>query len=625
VKNRPSNNLLNDHGKKLEHINPMVETKKIINEFCITFSTINGSGSATANTTLMRALFKMGIPVSGKNIFPSNIQGQPTWFSLRLSAKGYYGRVEKDDIMVAMNPGTVERDLKLIKPGGVLLIPDDFRLPDVPADLHVYAMPVKKLMKEMEVNPKLREYIANMVYVGILAALLDIPIDDIEAALVFQFKGKRSAIDPNLKAVKYAWEWANANLTKTDAYFVEPMDGNQNCIMTDGNQAGALGAIYGGVQYLGWYPITPATSLAESLMEYLPSLRQEPGTGKDTCVVVQAEDELAAIGMAVGAGWSGLRSMTSTSGPGLSLMTETLGLAYYAEVPVVIWDVQRVGPSTGMPTRTAQGDLTMVNFISHGDTQMIQLIPGSVNECFEFGWKAFDIAERLQTPVLIMSDLDFGMNQWTTKAFQYPDAAMDRGKVLWENELDSKIAELDGKWGRYLDVDGDGIPYRTLPGNRNHKSAYFARGTSHDEYATYTESPEVWERVFNRIARKIELGKKYLPQAVIETEKGASFGIIACGSSDPAVEEARDFLRSMGLQSDYLRVRSIPFGDEVKTFLESHNLVYVVDNNRDGQLAQLLQVSFPSCACIVVKIAHMNGLPLSAEWIQSQIKAAVEK
>ena len=608
----------------MEHITPMVETSKILDEFCITFSTINGSGSATANTTLMRALFKMGIPVSGKNIFPSNIQGQPTWFSLRLSAKGYYGRVEKDDIVVAMNPGTVANDIKLIKPGGVLLIPDDFRLPEVPDDLHVYPMPVKKLMKEMEVNPKLRDYIANMVYVGILASLLGIPVDEIEAALDFHFKGKRSAIDPNLKAVKVAWDWANANLTKTDPYFVEPMDGNQGCIMTDGNQAGALGAIYGGVQYLGWYPITPATSLAESLMEYLPSLRQEPGTGKDTCVVVQAEDELAAIGMAVGAGWSGLRAMTSTSGPGLSLMTETLGMAYYAEVPVVIWDVQRVGPSTGMPTRTAQGDLTMVHFISHGDTQMIQLIPGSVSECFEFGWKAFDIAERLQTPVLIMSDLDFGMNQWTTKAFQYPDAAMDRGKVLWEKELDAKIEELDGNWGRYLDVDGDGIPYRTLPGNRNPKSAYFARGTSHDEYANYTESPEVWERVFNRISRKIELGKSYLPRAVVEKEENARFGIIACGSSDPAVEEARDLLSSMGFFSDYLRVRSIPFGDEVKAFLEDHAIVYVVDNNRDGQLAQLLQVSFPPSAGKVVKIAHMDGLPLSAEWIQRQIKAAVE-
>lgn len=603
----------------------MTETKKIINEFCVTFSTINGSGSATANTTIMRALFKMGIPVSGKNIFPSNIQGQPTWFSLRLSARGYYGRVEKDDIVVAMNPSTIASDIQKIKPGGVLLIPDDFKVSEAPAGLHIYPMPVKKILRESEVNPKLRDYIANMIYVGILAYLLGIRVETIESALDFHFKGKRSAIDPNLNAVKAAFTWASENLTKEDAYSVEPMDGNKDCIMTDGNLAGALGAIYGGVQYVGWYPITPATSLAESLMEYLPILRQEPETGKDTCVVVQAEDELAAIGMAVGAGWSGLRAMTSTSGPGLSLMTETLGLAYYAEVPVVIWDVQRVGPSTGMPTRTAQGDMTMVNFISHGDTQMIQLIPGSVSECFEFGWKAFDIAERLQTPVFIMSDLDFGMNQWTTKAFQYPEAQMDRGKVLWEEDLDAKLAELNGNWGRYLDIDGDGIPYRTLPGNRNHKSAYFTRGTSHDEYARYTESPEVWERVFGRIAKKLDLGKKYLPEAILESDPGAKFGIIAYGSSDPAVEEARDGLGESGLPSDYLRIRSIPFGNDVKSFIDGHEVIYVVDNNRDGQLAQLLQVEFPICAGKIIKIAHMDGLPLSADWIQNQIKAAVEK
>jgi 2-oxoglutarate ferredoxin oxidoreductase subunit alpha len=610
---------------QMEKIATMAETKKIINEFCITFSTINGSGSATANTTLMRALFKMGIPVSGKNIFPSNIQGQPTWFSLRLSARGYYGRVEMDDIVVAMNPSTIPSDIQKIKPGGVLLIPDDFKVSEAPADLHIYPMPVKKILRESEVNPKLRDYIANMVYVGVLAYILGIRIETIESALDFHFKGKRSAIDTNLNAVKAAFTWASENLTKEDPYFVEPMDGNNNCIMADGNLAGALGAIYGGVQYVGWYPITPATSLAESLMEYLPILRQEPETGKDTCVVVQAEDELAAIGMAVGAGWSGLRAMTSTSGPGLSLMTETLGMAYYAEVPVVIWDVQRVGPSTGMPTRTSQGDITMVNFISHGDTQMIQLIPGSVSECFEFGWKAFDIAERLQTPVLIMSDLDFGMNQWTTKAFQYPDASLDRGKVLWEEDLDAKLAELNGNWGRYLDVDGDGIPYRTLPGNRNHKSAYFTRGTSHDEYARYTENPEVWERVFARIAKKLDLGRKYLPEAILERDPDAKFGIIAYGSSDPAVEEARDGLREGGLPSDYMRIRSIPFGEDVKSFIDGHEIIYVVDNNRDGQLAQLLQVEFPVCAGKIIKIAHMDGLPLSAEWIQNQIKTAVEK
>ena len=602
----------------------MAETKKIINDFCITFSTINGSGSATANTTLMRALFKMGIPVSGKNTFPSNIQGQPTWFSLRVSDKGYYGRVEKDDIVVAMNPATLTNDIKYLKPGGVLLIPEDYKVSEISDDIVVYSMPVKKIMRESEINPKLRDYVANMIYVGVLAYLLGIPVSTIEGALDFHFKGKRSAIDPNLDAVKAAHAWASANLEKRDAYIVEPMNATQGCVMTDGNLAGALGAVYGGVQYVGWYPITPATSLAESLMEYLPQLRRDPVTGKDTYVVVQAEDELAAIGMAVGAGWSGLRAMTSTSGPGLSLMSETLGLAYYAEVPVVIWDVQRVGPSTGMPTRTSQGDLTMVNFISHGDTQMIQLIPGSIDECFEFGWKAFDIAERLQTPVVIMSDLDFGMNQWTSKEFQYPEIPMDRGKVLWEEDLEAKLKELNGNWGRYLDVDGDGIPYRTVPGNRHPKSAYFTRGTSHDEYARYTEAPEVWERTFARLVKKIELGKKYLPKAVIEKEPNSAFGIIASGSATPPVEEARDLMKEKGIDSDYLRVRSIPFGDEVKDFLDTHAICYVVDNNRDGQLAQLLSVEFPQYAWKLVKIAHMDGLSLSAEWVLKEITGAME-
>lgn len=602
----------------------MAESKKIINDFCITFSTINGSGSATANTTLMRAIFKMGIPVSGKNIFPSNIQGQPTWFSLRVSSKGYFGRKERDDIVVAMNPATVTRDVKKIKPGGVLLIPDDFTVSEVPQEIHVYTMPIKKIMREIEISSKLREYIANMVYVGILSFLLGIPLDLVESALDFHFKGKRSAIDPNLAAVRAAHTWASENLIKEDAYFVRPMNATRGCIMADGNLAGALGAIYGGVQFVGWYPITPASSLAESLNEYLPVLRQDQKTGKDTYAVVQAEDELAAIGMAVGAGWSGLRAMTSTSGPGLSLMSETLGLAYYAEVPLVVWDVQRVGPSTGMPTRTSQGDLTMVNFISHGDTQMIQLIPGSVKECFEFGWKAFDIAERLQTPVLVMSDLDFGMNQWTSEAFEYPDAPMDRGKILWEEDLDRKIAELGGKWGRYLDVDGDGIPYRTVPGNRNPKSAYFTRGTSHDEFARYTEDAEVWERVFGRIAQKIEKGKKYLPHSILEEESQPAFGIIACGSTDPAVQEARDEFRDQGIRSDYLRIRSIPFGGDVESFLQKHEKIYVVENNRDGQLAQLLSVAFPGLAGRLIKIAHMDGLPLSAEWVSSSILTAEE-
>lgn len=446
----------------------------------------------------------------------------------------------------------------------------------------------------------------------------------IKQALFFHFKGKQKAVDSNFNAVVAAYDWAAANLTKKDAYRVEKMNGVEGYIMADGNTAGALGSIYGGVQFVGWYPITPATSLAETLNEYVPILRKDPATGEDTCVIVQSEDELAAIGMAIGAGWGGLRAMTSTSGPGLSLMSEYLGLAYFAEIPVVVWDVQRVGPSTGMPTRTAQGDLTMVHFISHGDSQMIILIPGSINECFEFGWKAFDIAERLQTPVIVMSDLDFGMNQWITKKFDYPDRPMDRGKILWEEDLQKKLDELNGQFGRYLDIDGDGIPYRTLPGNQHPKSGYFTRGTSHDEFARYTESPEVWERVFDRIAKKFETAKNYLPEAEISQMPGAKLGIISSGSADPAVVEARDQLVEKGVKTDYLRVRSIPFFEDVKEFLATHEKIYVVEINRDGQMLQLLTIYFPEYATKLVKVAHMDGLTLSAEWVAAQIEKKEE-
>ena len=592
---------------------------RIVNDFCITFSTINGSGSATANTTLMRALFRMGIPVSGKNIFPSNIQGLATWFSLRVSKDGYMARVDKDDIVVSMNPVTVEKEIEFINPGGVLLIPDDFRIPEVRPDIHMYQMPVKKLVKESNVSPALRDYIANMVYVGVLANLIGIDLDLIYKAIDFHFKGKQNAINSNFDVVKAAFEWCQQNLVKEDAYFVEKMNGTEGHIMTDGNTAGALGSIYGGVQFVAWYPITPATSLAESLNEYLPVLRKDAQTGKDTFAIVQSEDELAAIGMAVGAGWGGLRSMTSTSGPGLSLMTEYIGLAYYAEVPVVIWDVQRVGPSTGMPTRTAQGDLTMVNFISHGDTQMIILIPGSINECFEFGWRAFDIAERLQTPVIVLSDLDLGMNPWMTPEFQYPDVPFDRGKILWEDDLEKYLAEHKGKWGRYEDVDGDGIPYRTVPGNLHTQSGHFTRGTSHTEDAGYTEDPVVWERTFERIKNKIEKNKQYLPGAIEDVQEGTKIGIISSGSADLAVVEARDLLEKSGVKTNYLRIRSLPMGPEVNDFISKNEVIHVVELNRDGQLHQLLTLAAPEHATKLKKCNHMDGLSLTAKWIKEHV------
>ena len=603
----------------------MDKQNMIVNDFNITFSTVNGSGSATANITLMRALFKMGIPVSGKNIFPSNIQGLPTFFTLRLSKDGYLARVKEDNIVVAMNPASLRKDIESLVPGGVLLYPEDIKLPeDIRADIILYQMPVRKLIKDSTVSPNLKDYIANMVYVGVLASLLTIDLDLIYQALDFHFKGSQKAIDVNYEVVKAAYHWAQENLEKKDQYTTAKMGGTEGYIMADGNTAAALGAIYGGVQFVGWYPITPATSLAESLNEYLPQLRKDPETGKETYAVVQAEDELAAIGMSIGAGWGGLRAMTSTSGPGLSLMTEYIGLAYYAEVPVVIWDVQRVGPSTGMPTRTAQGDLTMVNFISHGDTEMIILIPGSINECFEFGWKAFDIAERLQTPVIVLSDLDFGMNQWITPKFVYPDQPMDRGKVLWEDDLEAFIQAHNGDWGRYKDYDGDGIPYRTLVGNKHTRSGYFTRGTSHDEYADYTEDDVVWERLFARIKKKFETAQNYLPKPVLTSMPGARIGIIATGSVHPAVVEARDILGKQGIPTDYLRVRALPLADEVRDFLASHDQVFVVEVNHDGQLFDLITMRYPAESCRMIKLAHMDGMPLTAKWIVNHVSGNEE-
>ncbi len=399
------------------------------------------------------------------------------------------------------------------------------------------------------------------------------------------------------------------------------MDATHDYIMADGNTGAALGAIYGGVHFVSWYPITPASSLAESLEQHLPTLRKDPETGKNTFAVVQAEDELAAIGMAIGAGWSGLRAMTSTSGPGISLMTEFAGLAYYSEVPIVVWDVQRVGPSTGLPTRTSQGDLSMIYFLGHGDTQQVILLPGSVKECFEFGWRAFDLAERLQTPVFVLSDLDLGMNQWMTDPFEYPDEPMDRGKVLWEQDLE-KMTE---KWGRYVDVDGDGIPYRTIPGNRHPNSSYFARGTGHNEYARYTEKPEDYVRVMVRLRKKFKTARTLVPKPIVQTMDGAEIGIIAFGSTEPAIEEARHHLSEDGLRSDYLRLRALPFSDEVADFVQNHNRIYIIEMNRDGQLHQLLTIQYPHQSGKFVSLAHLDGLPMTAKWVIEEIRAKEEK
>src|SRR5688572_25380484 len=471
---------------------------KKVNDFSITIGTKNGSGSSTANNTILRAIFKMGIPVSGKNLFPSNIQGLPTWYTIRVNKDGFIARGETNDIVIAINPESFAKDLASVSPGGAFYYADDIKLGINRTDISIYPLPIKSIVKNDATIPSdFRDLVGNMVYVGALAQMINMDLETIQTALSFHFKGKQKPIDMNMGMVKAGAEYAKNSLEKKDGFYLEAMDATKDLIMTDGNTAAAIGSIFGGVQFAAWYPITPASSLAEAVIDYLPMLRKRED-GKKTYAVIQAEDELAALGMAIGAGWSGLRAMTSTSGPGLSLMTEFAGLAYYAEIPVVIWDVQRIGPSTGLPTRTSQGDVTFTYHIGHGDSHSVILLPGDITECFEFGWRSFDIAERVQTPVFVLSDLDIGMNQWMSKPFEYPNQSFDRGKVLWEKDLE----EIKGNWGRYLDKDGDGIPYRTVPGNKHPSASYFTRGTGHDEYAKYTEDSETYLRNMERLKQK---------------------------------------------------------------------------------------------------------------------------
>lgn len=589
-----------------------------INDFSITFATVNGSGSATANNSILRAIFKMGIPVSARNIFPSNIQGMPTWYSMRVSKDGYMGRLERSDILIAMNRESIQGDIENLNPFGLILHNQIVNPGEIDKTITSYAMPVDDLVKSCGFAANLNVYLANMIYTGVLAYQIGIDLQQLESALDYHFGGKRSAIDPNLCAINKAYAWAEESISGPSKFRLEPMQENKDKIMLDGNTAAALGAHYGGLQFAAWYPITPATSLAETLNEYIPSLRTDRETGSNTCVVVQAEDELAAIGMVVGAGWAGLRAMTSTSGPGMCLMSEFLGLAYFTEVPLVVWDVQRVGPSTGMPTHTSQSDLTFSYFMSHGDKDFVILIPANINECFEFGWKALDIAEELQTPVIVLSDLELGMNIWTADKLEYPDVPMKRGKTLWENDLALFFKKHNREWGRYLDVDGDGITYRTLPGNMNEKAAYFTRGTSHDDFAHYSEKPEDWERNLLRLKGKIEKAKTFVPKPEIQGQN-LEDAIISYGSTDMVIDEAIHFLKSKEIKIDYLRIKALPFNPEIEKFIQAHERIFVVENNRDGQMKQILCINYPDQAKKFVSISKSDGMALSAKWISSQI------
>jgi 2-oxoglutarate/2-oxoacid ferredoxin oxidoreductase subunit alpha len=583
-----------------------------VNDFSIVAATINGSGSQTANTVLIRALFKMGIPVNGKNLFPSNISGLPTWYTIRVSKDGYVARREGTEIVVAFNEKTAAEDLAALPPGGVCIFPDDARFERNRDDVIYYPVPVKELVKAANVDVKLRDYVANMVYVGALTELLGIEPEEIKNALARHFKGKPKPIELNFGVVSAAATWVRDHITKQDPYRVERMDATGNQILIEGNAAAALGAVFGGVTVAAWYPITPSTSLIDELNDFLPRFRRGEH-GEPTYAVVQAEDELAAAGMVFGAGWAGARAMSATSGPGISLMTEFVGLAYFAEVPGVIWDIQRMGPSTGLPTRVSQGDILAAYYLGHGDTRHVCLLPGSVAECFEFAGTAFDLADRLQTPVLVLSDLDLGMNLWMSEPFAYPEKPLDRGKVLTAED----VASLGG-FKRYADVDGDGIGYRTLPGTKHPQAAYLSRGTGHNEAALYSERPEDWQANMARLERKHETARTLVPPPVVDGA-GSSIGIIAYGSADPAIVEARDRLRKQGVETDYLRLRALPLEQTLTDFIQSHERIYVVELNQDGQMCQLVRLHVPELAGRVRSIAHCDGLPLTARFVTEAI------
>jgi 2-oxoglutarate ferredoxin oxidoreductase subunit alpha len=589
---------------------------QIVNDFNINVATANGSGSQTSNSLLIRSLFKMGIPVTGKNLFPSNIQGLPTWYNIRLSKEGFLARRENVEVMICMNGATVAEDMASVAPGGIVLYDDILPVAARRKDVHYFPMPVRELVKSANLPYNLQRYIANMVYVGVAAYLLEIELDEIKDALIWNFGGKTKPIEMNWNMLINAYKWAMENLDNDQPFRVQRMSGfNENKVLVDGNTAAALGALYNGVSFVAWYPITPSSSLADAINAYAPTLRTDSETGKTTVAVIQAEDELAAIGMVIGAGWAGARSMTATSGPGISLMAEFVGLAYFAEVPAVIWDIQRMGPSTGLPTRTSQGDITSAYYLSHGDTRHIVLFPATPKECFEMAGMAFDLAERLQTPVFVLSDLDLGMNLWISDQFEYPETPMDRGKVLTAEDLKT----MGGKWGRYLDVDGDGIPYRTLPGTRHPMAAYFSRGTGHTPYATYSERPEDWENNLIRLLRKFNTARNLVPGPIIDDVEEATVGIISLGSNDTAIQEARARLRKAGLETGYLRVRALPISELVRDFVASYDKVHVIENNIDGQLHDILVVDMPEFAHKLVETVKCDGLPLSARWITEQI------
>ncbi len=592
-------------------------SRRVINDFSIHVATINGSGSQTANLVLMRSIFRMGVPVSGKNLFPSNIAGLPTWFTIRANKRGYIGRKKEIDFLVAMNSETAEEDVMTMEPGGAVVYDEPLKLSALRNDLSFYAVPFDQLVKPVCPEAKLRKLVRNMIYDGVLAHLLGIDLECMKAALYKQFgERKVKAADLNWNAIMAGKEFAEQNLPKADPFHVERMNENQGKFMIEGNAAAALGCMFAGVTVVTWYPITPSSSMVESLIGYMKRYRQDPDTGLPTYAVVQAEDELAAIGMVIGAAWTGARSMTATAGPGISLMSEFVGLGYYTEIPAVIFDIQRVGPSTGLPTRTMQGDVLKNAVLSHGDTRHPVLFPSSPEECFSMAGLAFDLAEECQTPVFVNSDLDLGMNFWMSSPFDYPEKPYKRGKVLSAEQLD----KLES-WGRYRDVDGDGIPYRTLPGTQHPKAAYFNRGSGHNPDAGYSERPDDYTNNVDRLTRKFETIRHKVPQPLVQDVKGAKIGLISYGTSRYATEESRDQLREeYGIEVSYLRLLAYPFSDAVYEFIERHDRVYVIDQNRDGQLLLLFRMDAKLEHLAKLRsIRHYDGLPIDARSITDEL------
>ena len=592
-----------------------LERKPVVNDMSIQVATVNGSGSQSSNTVLLRSIFQMGVPVSGKNLFPSNIAGLPTWYTIRANKDGYIARKKEIDFLIAMNAETAHEDVLSLAAGAAVLYDEPLNLNSLRNDLTFYAVPYDKLVAAVCPEAKLRKLVKNMIYVGVVAKLLDLDMAEVEKALRKQFAKKLKAANLNMAAAQAGFDYAAANLKKQDPFRIVRMDKNLGKIIIDGNSAAALGCMFAGVTVVTWYPITPSSSLVETLIDYMKEHRIGPD-GKATFAIVQAEDELAAIGMVIGAGWAGARSMTATAGPGISLMAEFAGLAYYTEVPGVIWDIQRVGPSTGLPTRTSQGDILSTAFLSHGDTKNILLIPNSVSECFDMATEAFNLAEQFQTIVFVMSDLDLGMNNWMSDPFKYPETPINRGKVLSKEDL-----ERLGTFSRYKDVDGDGIGWRTLPGTDHPAAAYFARGSGHNEKSQYSERPDDFERNMERINRKFETARSFVPRPEVVSAGKSKIGIIAYGTSHWALVESRDQLKKeYNFEADYLRLRAYPFTREVHEFVEQHERVYIVEQNRDAQMLSLLKLDLrPELVTRLRSISQIHGLPLDARSITDEI------